>query len=251
MSKRKKKAKSNPASGAALSAIAKTVRQYFADAEQFIRGERAELPDPGPIIASDHPKTSLIGPNPGNDATGPYIATYIAFTERPGKPAPKDPYLFDPWWFAIMRWLELSGRGFRINVVSPKGSAHPFYFVNFTVREFGVRRFIMDTPPGHATPDKGNYHDYRRIALRTERETVLVAETEYDMNAPFRGRDELLTLLAADFRKRLPRKKQLADVNITRVDFLNQLSHWFGLADQLFARHYGGAPPKRTSTLAP
>lgn len=250
MDKRSKIQKNDPTNSAGLNASAQAVKQYFEDAKEFIAGTRTDLPDETAIVKTGHPESSLVNPEPGSDVTGPFVASFIDFRERPGKPAPTKPYLFDPWWFAIMRWLELSGRRFRINTVTPKGSNHPFYFVTCTLREFGLRRLIMDTPKGKATPDRGDYHDYRRVALRTMSDAALIAATDYDMNTTYRNREEFLTLLANDFKQRLPRKRMLPNVAVGRQEHLERLSEWFGLAEGLFARRYSGTAPIAASSAA-
>jgi hypothetical protein len=242
------KAKRDSANDAKLRASYSACRDYFADARAYLDAiGPVDLPDISRVVATSYPQSSILKPESGTDATGPLVSAFIEFKERTGLPQPTKPYLFDPWWFAIMRWLELNGRRFRINTSTPKGSTHPLYYVNYTMDNFSFRRIIMNPPKGKAVPDRGNYHDYRAITLRKVEDLALLAVTDYDMNPTYRDQQVFIKLIAKDFKTRLAGKRNLPGLNITRKAYLEQIARWFDLADQMFARNYLAPDSSETS----
>jgi hypothetical protein len=224
-----------------LQAIADQCRLYFENAKDFLSA-KSQMPDPTSVIRMRYANSSLESLKLGADTAGPYVQGYIQHTPTADRPFPTQPHLYDPWWIVIMRYIELApkaraGRHYRLNAVPL--AEKTYYYVNYSLGEFPVRRLIMNTPERRATPDRQNYHDNRKIALRTARDTAHVAVTGFDMNTPFRDREHFIALLAADLRKQLSLASNLPGLDLSQEDYLRQLAEWFTLADQMFAQVYG------------
>ncbi|QQO19481.1 hypothetical protein JJB98_05990 [Bradyrhizobium diazoefficiens] len=200
--------------------------RYFVELKDFISGSRTDLPDLQRLCDLP-PSRSILKASPGEDDRGAYVA--VLFSHRDVENERR----FDPWWFVIMRWLELSGIHFRLNKSETSGKI--FLYVTCMPSNFSLRRLIVNTPQSRATPEKANHYDYRRATLKTEAAKPFIARTKFKMNEPYRQRDKFLeSTVSKHLKQQLGLKRNIPNLDISRSSYIRSLGEMFAAADEAF-----------------
>lgn len=221
-------AQKNPNEDQAAIEIRDHCLRYFVELKDFIDGSRTDLPDLQHLCDLP-PSRSIVRASSGEDDRGPYVA--VLFSHRDVKHERH----FDPWWFVIMRWLELSGIYFRLNKVETSGKV--FFYVTSMPSNFSLRRLVVNTPQSRATPEKANHYEYRRVTLKTEAAKPFIARTKFKMNEPYRERDKFLeNTVSKHLKQQLGVKRNIPALGIPRTSYIRSLGEMFATADEAFSK---------------
>ncbi|MDA9539508.1 hypothetical protein ACM41_25755 [Bradyrhizobium sp. CCBAU 21362] len=139
---------------------------YLQEAEDYIDGKRAALPDPQRLLQARFPTSTILSASAIDRAKGvssPTISAKIVDSVA------KRHRYFDPWYFVVMLLLELPGGRF----ILAKSKFQEYAYVAYAGRtiqpNFYLRRIVVNTPIWADTLEgkhsDGAHYDYRRTTL--------------------------------------------------------------------------------------
>ncbi|MCK1508399.1 hypothetical protein [Bradyrhizobium sp. 18] len=149
----------------AIDALAACIA-YLQEAEDYIDGKRASLPNAEPLLEARFPTSTILSASAIDRAKGvswPTISAKISDSV-----ATKHRY-FDPWYFAVMLLLELPGGRFILAKSKHQEYAYAAYAGQTVQPNFYLRRIVVNTPSWADTKEgkhsDGAHYDYRRTTL--------------------------------------------------------------------------------------
>jgi hypothetical protein len=228
-------------------------RDNLKQAEDYIRGDRTELPDPSKIArARFSPTTIGKGRYTGKDRLErgtPFIAAKIHDDSRPLEEGSER--YFDPWYFVAMLLLELPAGRFhydRSKVDRQRGKAYWYlaYIGPFTKEgNHYLRRIIAETSASADTREKkrakDSHYDYRRATLSPVAKSRVRAMGQ-ETRSLSRTRDDAIKFSIQLFDRQIGKGGKLPRLEIDRSQYEVLLRKAFSLADRITEKLNNASP---------
>jgi hypothetical protein len=215
----------------------KACQKYEAEAKDWLDGRREELPDPAILISTKFPLSTIPAARCGEERGEPFIAAVIKDINAPDEE--RSERYFDPWYFAAMRLMELSGG--RFHFARSKGAKY-FYltYIGPEKKEgnYSLRRMIVNPSPladiRQTSNADGAHYDYRRSALKATAKSV-VRENGQLTRSSSSGRAEAIRFAAELFKVQSQDGVLASSLNLRTSEYEQLLQTAFDLADRIHA----------------
>jgi len=170
-------------------------REYLNQAQEFLDGQRKELPDPNGIVSARFPLSTIrkarCSGEDGFRRDWPFIAAVFEDLDAPAEK--RTERYFDQWYFASMTVMQLAGGRFLFD----RSKGRQFFYLIYTGPHTKEGRHYLTRIIANPSPlsdvrlsrDKDAHYDCRRITLTTKsKDVVVLIWNRKRANSPRRGR---------------------------------------------------------------